>query len=182
MACHKSRICTLPLQAAISNYKSGASGVDQNFFSVPLSPDRNGFGGFFLLRKRRGLHRPRPKMPGTFNPARPGCSAAVMAGIDRQKAFSPRQSFLHEFVFSGPELVLPCDTTKKATLPHHCRKVAFLKRESRHLPIFAGRLQPTIFGTTELNFCVRNGNRWNLCVIGTGQICFKPGLYIFSFT
>ena len=68
----------------------GLSGVDQNFFSVPLSPDRNGFGGFFLLRKRRGLHRPRPKMPGTLNPARPGCSAAVMAGIDRQKAFSPR--------------------------------------------------------------------------------------------
>lgn len=68
----------------------GLSGVDQNFFSVPLSPDRNGFGGFFLLRKRRGLHRPRPKMPGTLNPARPGCSAAVMAGTDRQKAFSPR--------------------------------------------------------------------------------------------
>ena len=45
---------------------------------------------FFLLRKRRGLHRPRPKMPGTLNPARPGCSAAVMAGTDRQKAFSPR--------------------------------------------------------------------------------------------
>ena len=71
--------------------------------------------------------------------------------------------------------------TKKATLPHYCGKVAFLKRKSRHLPIFAGRLQPTIFGTTELNFCVRNGNRWNLCVIGTGQICFKPGLHIFSF-
>ena len=68
----------------------GLSGVDQNFFSVPLSPDRNGFGGFFLLRKRRSLHRPMPKMPGTLNPARPGCSAAVMAGTDRQKAFSPR--------------------------------------------------------------------------------------------
>ena len=68
----------------------GLSGVDQNFFSVLLSPDRNGFGGFFLLRKRRGLHRPRPKMPGTLNPARPGCSAAVMAGTDRQEAFSPR--------------------------------------------------------------------------------------------
>lgn len=59
-------------------------------FPFPYPPDRNGFGGFFLLRKRRGLHRPRPKMPGTLNPARPGCSDAVMAGIDRQKAFSPR--------------------------------------------------------------------------------------------
>ena len=40
---------------------------------------------------------------------------------------------------------------------------------SRHLPIFTGRLQPTIFGTSELNFCVRNGNRWNLTVIDTGH-------------
>ena len=49
---------------------------------------------------------------------------------------------------------------------------------SRHLPIFTGRLQPTIFGTSELNFCVRNGNRWNLTVIDTGHtndlvICFS---------
>ena len=43
------------------------------------------------------------------------------------------------------------------------------KKRSRHLPIFTGRLQPTIFGTSELNFCVRNGNRWNLTVIDTGQ-------------
>ena len=35
------------------------------------------------------------------------------------------------------------------------------------LPIFPGRRQPSIFGTTELNFCVRNGNRWTLCVKGT---------------
>ena len=32
------------------------------------------------------------------------------------------------------------------------------------VPIFPGRFQPSIFGTTELNFCVRNGNRWTLCV------------------
>ena len=36
-----------------------------------------------------------------------------------------------------------------------------------HLPIFTGRHQPTIFGTTELNFCVRDGNRWTLSVIDT---------------
>ena len=43
-----------------------------------------------------------------------------------------------------------------------------IKEKCRHLPIFPGRLQPSIFGTTKLNFCVRNGNRWNLGVIGTG--------------
>ena len=41
-------------------------------------------------------------------------------------------------------------------------------KKCRRLPIFPGRLQPSIFGTTELNCCVRNGNRWNLGVIGTG--------------
>ena len=44
------------------------------------------------------------------------------------------------------------------------------QRESRRLPIFPGRLQPSIFGTTELNYCVRNGNRWDLRVIGTGRM------------
>ena len=54
------------------------------------------------------------------------------------------------------------------------------KEKSRRLPIFPGRLQPSIFGTTELNFCVRNGNRWDLCVIGTGHICSAYQPYIFS--
>ena len=36
------------------------------------------------------------------------------------------------------------------------------------LPIFPGRLQPSIVSRNELNYCVRNGNRWDLCVIGTG--------------
>ena len=44
------------------------------------------------------------------------------------------------------------------------------------LPIFTGRFQPTIFGTTELNFCVRDGNRWTLSVIDTNYL-----LPLFSF-
>ena len=32
---------------------------------------------------------------------------------------------------------------------------------SRQLPIFPGRLQPSIVGVCALNFCVRDGNRWN---------------------
>ena len=41
-----------------------------------------------------------------------------------------------------------------------------------HLPIFPGRHQPSIFGTTELNFCVRYGNRWTLSVINTNYLRF----------
>ena len=38
---------------------------------------------------------------------------------------------------------------------------------SWRFPIFPGRYQPSIFGTIELNFCVRDGNRWTLNVINT---------------
>ena len=56
-------------------------------------------------------------------------------------------------------------------------------KRSRHLPIFTGRFQPTIFGTSELNFCVRNGNRWNLTVIDTGQrVTFVMLLFLFRIT
>ena len=36
-----------------------------------------------------------------------------------------------------------------------------------HLPIFPGRRQPSIVGTSELNFRVRDGNGWTLTVIHT---------------
>ena len=38
---------------------------------------------------------------------------------------------------------------------------------SRQLPIFPARHQASIFGVDELNFCVRNGNRWDLIAIIT---------------
>ena len=39
--------------------------------------------------------------------------------------------------------------------------------ECWHQPIVPGRFQPSIVGTSELNFCVRYGNRWTLVVINT---------------
>ena len=39
--------------------------------------------------------------------------------------------------------------------------------ECWHLPIFTPRRQGTIFGTTGLNFRVRDGNGWTPCVINT---------------
>ena len=44
------------------------------------------------------------------------------------------------------------------------RKVFYLPR-CQHWAIFPCRFQQSIFATAELNFCVRNGNRWTLCVI-----------------
>ena len=48
------------------------------------------------------------------------------------------------------------------------------------LPIFTARHQATIVGVSELNFCVRDGNRWTLTTINTNshRIGFEPILYI----
>ena len=40
----------------------------------------------------------------------------------------------------------------------------------RRLSIFPGRRQPSIFDVKELNFCVRNGNRWDLFAINTDYL------------
>ena len=40
---------------------------------------------------------------------------------------------------------------------------------NRQRPILPGRVQPSTFGTGELNCCVRYGNRWDLSVITTGR-------------
>ena len=41
-------------------------------------------------------------------------------------------------------------------------------QQFRRIPIFPSRHQLSIFGVCELNFCVRNGNRWILTAISTG--------------
>ena len=52
---------------------------------------------------------------------------------------------------------------------------------SRRLPIFTSRFQLTIFGTSELNFCVRNGNRWDLTVIDTDRSDWLSIAYLLYF-
>ena len=37
------------------------------------------------------------------------------------------------------------------------------------LPIFPGSRPPSIVGACELNFCVRDGNRWTLTAINTNS-------------
>ena len=44
----------------------------------------------------------------------------------------------------------------------------------RHFSIFPNRHQSSIFDTTELNFCVRDGNRCTLSVINTNFFTVVP--------
>ena len=44
------------------------------------------------------------------------------------------------------------------------------------LPIFPVRLQTSIFGRSELNFRVRNGNGWTLALINTDYLVTRTGI------
>ena len=48
-----------------------------------------------------------------------------------------------------------------------------------HLPICPGRHQPSIFGTTELNFRVRDGNGWTLSAVSYTHLgsVYQVGIY-----
>ena len=50
-------------------------------------------------------------------------------------------------------------------------------------PIFPDRLQSSIFGASELNFCVRYENRWDLTANVTAMVYIKVSLgYIIFFS
>ena len=50
------------------------------------------------------------------------------------------------------------------------------------LPIFPGRLQPSIVGRSELNFRVRDGNGWTLALINTNYFLSKKRVSKENFT
>ena len=95
-------------------------------------------------------------------------------GLPKRKRFSGRRI--------GRNVI--GDHTSRATGVHHCKAASRAggalhffcrgetrRKEKRHsneclfgfrqLPIFPGRLQPSIVGVCALNFCVRDGNRWD---------------------
>ena len=49
---------------------------------------------------------------------------------------------------------------------------------NQRLPILPGRFQPSTFGVYELNYCVRDGNRWFLVAIVTEFVRVFPENYI----
>ena len=64
-------------------------------------------------------------------------------------------------------------TTKKAPLTLANQGLIGIRQRL----ILPGRVQPSTFSTGELNFCVRDGNRWNLSVIATGNCGYFVSLF-----
>jgi hypothetical protein len=79
------------------------------------------------------------------------------------------------FIFGSPSWTRTNDTAVNSRVLYRLSYGGILKptKQSligylcRHRPIFPGRFQPSIFGTNELNYRVRNGNGWTLIVINT---------------
>ena len=83
--------------------------------------------------------------------------------FDRHDLSEPFRALYAQYAAKISEAVQTTKNASEFLLKRFC--------SSRRLPIFTRRFQRTIFGTSELNFCVRNGNRWILTVIDTGLLC-----------
>ena len=70
-------------------------------------------------------------------------------------------------IFPGrPRIVLP-SVTVRWTVTGRKKPRSFERGFMLALPIFPGSHPPSIVGVHELNFCVRDGNRWTLMTINT---------------
>ena len=97
-------------------------------------------------------------------------------------------TFVRKFVFSlsiqhiflpkikkrsfSASLMAPQEGLEPTTLrlTAECSAIELLRNiEIRQRPNLPGRVQPSTFGAKRLNFCVRNGNRWNPLAITTGK-------------
>ncbi len=85
-----------------------------------------------------------------------------------------RPKVLKLSVFSmAPQVGLEPTTLR---LTAECSAIELLRNKFRRRPTLPGRVQPSTIGAEGLNFCVRNGNRWDPFAIVTGNVIFSMGL------
>ena len=92
----------------------------------------------------------------------------------KKKSSCFRRSLCWHYLFSrSGQAIVTTSGTVRGTVPGVCAHVGYRKRTTFRssfmlaLPIFTARHQATIVGVSELNFCVRDGNRWTLTTINT---------------
>ena len=97
--------------------------------------------------------------------------------ITRQKAnITKKLLFFRTRVFLAPRVGLEPTTDR---LTADC-STDWANEEYKcwRLPIFPGSCPPSIFGASELNFRVRDGNGWTLTAINTNYSAYLSVLYI----
>ena len=107
---------------------------------------------------------------------------SVLQGNGRKKAQPQGRAAETVTMFENPP---PLDISSHLKI-FPCKKKKRTSEDVRFmlaLPIFPGRLQPSIVGRSELNFRVRDGNGWTLALISTNYIAttFAVTTIIFTF-
>ena len=77
------------------------------------------------------------------------------------------------FIFGSPDRARTCDIMINS---HALYRLSYRGILCWPRPIFPDRFQSSIFGTAQLNFRVRNGNGWTLCVMKTNFVLAPPYL------
>ena len=103
------------------------------------------------------------------------CSVPLVLRVHFSSETTKHHPFGWCFVIGAPNRTRTCDTAVNSRVLYRLSYGGILKptKQSligylcRHRPIFPGRFQPSIFGTNELNYRVRDGNGWTLKVINT---------------
>ena len=98
------------------------------------------------------------------------CCSQNCLEIKKEPSFRLTLSMFALPIFPGRPMYCPCVKT--------CRWHVLARKNPQPygwgfvfaLPIFPGSRPPSIVGADELNFCVRDGNRWTLIAINTNFI------------
>ena len=99
------------------------------------------------------------KLPGTL----PGSFCMLIHLIH----YFTKKKRLTTVSLSAPQVGLEPTTLR---LTAECSAIELLRNmKMRQRPTLPGRLQPSTIGVLRLNFCVRNGNRWNPQAITTAM-------------
>ena len=83
-------------------------------------------------------------------------------------------SFWKVQVLSSPYKNMPVACFRREKTSYFRRRLVFA------LPIFPGSRPPSIVGANELNFCVRDGNRWTLIAINTNSLPEEVFPFLYS--
>ena len=79
--------------------------------------------------------------------------------------------------FGASNRARTCDTAVNSRVLY---RLSYQGKLCWRLPIFPGSCPPSIFGASELNFRVRDGNGWTLTAISTNFVTCPKALYINS--
>ena len=115
------------------------------------------------------------------------CGKGTRASADARNSLKPHLE-PRPCAPSPHPIALPCSPSQllSASIPSNPKTIKkrkarrFLFQASlsgfRQRPTLPGRVQPSTIGAEGLNFCVRDGNRWNPFAITTGNLFSRSSL------